>query len=179
MKQYGKWAWIGSGIPLVGNTGGADPNSLLFKNATVFQLFINFIENKIGSTTTPIYFPGSVSVNPDDTQTKVDGFIVAKGDINYQCPCDFTGYSTSFMSMNGNITLGNGGAANIKGTVICLNNNSNVQLNSYNGTITGGVISHGNITMNGDWSIIADTSWQQYVPIEGGTKTVKKVKLIS
>lgn len=179
MKRFDKWAWIGGGLPQVGTAGWANPYSLQFKNATVFQLFIDFIENKIGSTTTPIYFPGNVSVYNDGTQGKVEGFIVAEGDIDYQCPCDFTGYNTSFMSMNGNITLGNGGAANITGAVVCLNQDKNIQLNQCGGTIKGGVISKGNLTMNGDWSVIADTAWQKYVPVEGGTKVVKKVKLIS
>lgn len=187
VKQYGKWAWIGGGIPQVGTDGWADPNSLQFKNANVFQQFIQFVKNKIGSTTTPIYFPGRITVNNETgIQAKVEGFIVAQEDINWWAPCDFTGNNgTSFISINGNIDLQGDDNTNINGVVAVLNKDRQVKLevgnNNPNGTATikGGVISHGNIVMNGDWSIIADTSWQQYVPIEGGTKTVKKVKLIS
>lgn len=176
--------WLGGGLPAAGGGhnpyyNAADEKNLTFKNAEVFKMFIDFVQKKATSSTQPIYFPGSVTVYNDGTKTAVSGFIVAKNNIDYQCPCDFTGVNTSFMSINGSITLGNGAPANITGAVICLNPGSNIQLNNCGGTITGGVISHGNLTMNGDWSIIADNGWKQYVPVKEETKTVKKIRIIS
>ena len=91
----------------------------------------------------------------------------------------------AFISINGNIKIQGVGDMNINGAVAVLNKDKQLTLeagNNYNNgtaTVKGGVISHGNILMTGVWSIIADQNWQKYVPVSGGTKTDKKIKLIS
>lgn len=161
--------------------------SIQFYNGYTVQKFVEYLRTSKGvDQTTPIYFPGSITVENRQPAGDPDACIVANGDINWRSPCNFTGNNgTSFISINGNIDIQGAGDTNINGAVAVLNKDKQLKLdggNNYtNGTATikGGVISHGNILMTGVWSIIADTSWQQYVPIEGGTKTVKKVKLVS
>lgn len=161
--------------------------SIQFYNGYVVQKFVEYLRTSKGvDQTTPIYFPESLTVENGQPAGDPDACIVAKRDINWRSPCDFTGNNgTSFISINGDIIIQVAGNTNINGAVAVLNKDKKLELDGGNNytsgtaTIKGGVISHGNILMTGVWSIIADQNWQKYVPVSGGTKTVKKVKLIS
>lgn len=160
---------------------------IVFFNGYTFQKFVEYLRASRGvDKTTPIYFHGNVKVQGEQPAGNPDACIVANGDLTWWAPCNFTGSNgTSFISINGNIDIQGTGDTNINGAVAVLNKDKQLKLdarNNYtNGTaiIKGGVISHGNILTTGVWSIIADQNWQKYVPVSGGTKTVKKVKLIS
>lgn len=176
-QEYGDWGWLG-----FGGAGHFDPRyykttgTVTFSSPKVFKEFVEYLQKEIGSTT-PIYFPGSLYIQGNsDKGVAVTSAVVVEKDINYQAPCNFKGAKVSFISMNGNITLGNGGGAEINGAVICLKEGSNIQLNNDHGKITGGIISHGNVTMNGDWSVIADTEWEENLPVNPtGSKIVIKL----
>lgn len=172
-------------LHMTGNLDDKTPvTSIVFFSGYTFQKFVEYLQDSRGvSKTTPIYFPGSIRVQREGQPGKPNAFIVADNTIEWWSSADFSGVGgTSFLSINGEINIQGGNDCHINGAVITLNPNKGIVLTANaggNSTVTGGVISHGTITMNGAWSIIADQNWQKYVPISGGTQTIKKVKLVS
>jgi hypothetical protein len=112
----------------------------------------------------PLYFPGSVTLNQGGN-IQLNGTIIVEKDFTYNTQTVHIGTSSdnpvAIVSRNGNITLGNSGGNNVvNGAVIDLNPNGYIQMNG-GGTIYGGVISHGDITMTHAWNITDDTTWQK------------------
>lgn len=128
----------------------------------------------------PLYFPGSVTLNQGGN-IQLNGAIIVEKDFTYNTQTVHIGTSSdnpvAIVSRNGNITLGNSGGSNVvNGAVIDLNPNGNIQMNG-GGTIYGGVVSKGTITMNGKWDVTANTKWQQSVqPVQSSTKVFVRLK---
>lgn len=128
----------------------------------------------------PLYFPGSVTLNQGGN-IQLNGTIIVEKDFTYNTQTVHIGTSSdnpvAIVSRNGNITLGNSGGSNVvNGAVIDLNPNGNIQMNG-GGTIYGGVVSKGTITMNGKWDVTANTKWQQSVqPVQSSTKVFVRLK---
>ncbi|WP_130836148.1 pilus assembly protein TadG-related protein [Lachnoclostridium sp. Marseille-P6806] len=151
-----------------------------FHQGANLQEFLDYCLEQGGNSAKnmPIYFPGSITVNMGGVDVPYDGCMLVEGDITMNSPVQVSGSGACLVSLNGNITVGNWGEGTVlRGAVIVLNPGKHLQLNN-GGTIVGGVLSNGTITMNGNWSIDASDNWQESTKAAQTNKAKKFVRII-
>lgn len=137
-----------------------------FQSGADFQGFFDFCHEKAGvAKNMPTYIPGSMTVNMGAVEVPYNGCLIVENDITMNSQVRIHGTGACLMSMNGNITVGNWGKGTyLDGTVIVMNASKKLQLNN-GGTIHGGVLSKGEIVMNGAWTIDASDNWKNTIPV--------------
>ncbi len=135
-------------------------NLTFYVGANVQQFFDFILQDAGASSDTSIYIPGNLTFNNDSTE--YTGCLLVENNITMNIPVTMnSNVGSCIASINGNITLGNGGNNDINGAIIVLNKNKKLTLNG-SGKIKGAVISHGDLTMTMEWNINPDTDWQRY-----------------
>ena len=122
----------------------------------------------------PLYCKGSLYYNQGGICT-VNHAIVVEKDFIANTVTSSTGKQFAIVSLNGEIKIEGGGTNTINGAMICLNNNGQIKMDN-GGSVTGGVISRGTITMNGKWDCAVNTTWEQSIkPITTTTKRIVRL----
>lgn len=139
---------------------------LEFQQGADLQGFLDYCHEKAGvDKSVPSYFNGDVYFNMGAADVYYQGCIITEGDLVMNSQMHIKGSGACLMSVNGSLTLGNWGkGTELEGAVIVLNPTKKITLNN-GGYIHGGVICHGDITMNGSWSIKASDNWQNSIPV--------------
>lgn len=154
-----------------------------FQEGADFQGFFDFCHKKAGvDTSLPSYVPGSITVNMGGVTVPYNGCLIVENDITMNSQVRMKGSGACLMSMNGNVTVGNWGeGTELDGTIVVMNREKKLQLNN-GGKIHGGVICHGEITMNGTWTIDASDNWKSAIPTidneESKSTVITNIRLI-
>lgn len=154
-----------------------------FKQDADFQGFFDFCHRKAGvDMSMPSYIPGSITVNMGAVTVPYSGCLIVENDITMNSQVRMKGSGACLMSMNGNVTVGNWGeGTELDGTIVLMNREKTLKLNN-GGKIHGGVISHGEIIMNGKWMIDASDNWKSAIPSideeESESTVITNIRLI-
>lgn len=122
----------------------------------------------------PLYCKGSLYYNQGGVCT-VNHAIVVEKNFYANTVTSSTGKQFAIVSLDGEIKIEGGGTNTINGAMICLNENGQIKMDN-GGSVTGGVISRGTITMNGKWDCAVNTTWEQSIkPIASTTKKIVRL----
>lgn len=139
---------------------GDDVHISIWGNGQKLVDFINYCSDKNGGK--PVFFKNDFIYNQVGDDVNLHTTIICNGNLEVDSVVKYdNGSQGCLISLNGNVTLGNAGSNNtFNGAIMTLGNGKNITLNG-TGTINGGVISHGDITMTHAWNITDDTTWQK------------------
>lgn len=139
---------------------------LEFQAGSDLQGFLDYCHEKAGvDKSIPSYFNGDIYFNMGAVDVYYNGCIITEGDLVMNSQMHIRGTGACLMSMNGNITVGNWGkGTTLDGAVIVMNASKSLTMNN-GGSIHGGIICHGNISMTGAWTINASDNWQSSIPV--------------
>lgn len=156
-------------------------DDITFNSGSKLQEFIDFCKESTDGAGSDhaVYFPGSLTVNTNQTED-IRGGIIVQDDITFSATARCTDSELSLISLEGNINFYQG-PASINGMIMTLSDaddkgHINFSNGGGGGDINGGVVSSNYLQMDAKWNIKADTSWQTtIVSVPSSTKHVRLV----